>query len=322
MVKSRYRIKILVIFLLTIFCVGMLVFSTQKTNYELPLDLYSGSVKVLKEVRIREGSVEQGILDFENYEGRQLYFSSNHAYISKFDKQWKLIKSNKPLIEGITKPHIGILAKDQEAIWGGVIDLEDYPFISDTRIIKIDPKSLDILQTVNFSSISKYVDAFDVEGNEFWVAYKDFVKVYVLLGNEFKLERSYRVLTGTPQGLRLSEKYMCIVGESITMMLRGFENGIYCYERNNLNAFESSFLADLIVNIDKFLASINYRVNNKLINVYFSKQVNSPQKHWSYGFPIDNVDNEGFAFSSADNGIIWASDETGDTARQLQLVGF
>jgi hypothetical protein len=320
--KSRYRIKTLVIFLLTIFFMGILIFSTQKTNYELPLELYSGSVKVLKEVRIREGSVEQGILDFENYEGRQFYFSSNQANISKFDKQWKLIKSNKPLIEGITKPHIGILAEDHESIWGGVIDLEDYPYVSDTRIIKIDPKSLDILQIVNFSSISKYIDAFDIEGNEFWVAYKDFVKVYVLLDNEFKLLRSYRVLTGTPQGLRLSEKYMCIVGESITMMVRGFKNGIYCYNRNDLDEFKSSFLADLIVTIDKFLASINYRVNNNLINFYFSKQVNNPQKHWSYGFPIDNVDNEGFAFSSADNGIIWASDEIGDTARQLQLVGF
>jgi len=281
-----------------------------------------GSVEVLKEVRIKEGSVEQGVLYFENDEDRTLYFSSNQANISKFDAQWRLIKSNKPWIEGITKPHIGVLAKDHESIWGGVIDLDDYPYVSDTRIIKIDPTSLDVLQVVDFSSISKYVDAFDVVGNEFWVAYKDFVKVYSLSDNEFKLERSYRVLTGTPQGLRLSQYYMCIVGESITMMVRRFKNGIYCYARDDLIAFERSFFADLIVTIDEIIASINYRVNYSLINVYFSRQVNNPQKLWSFGFPLNNVDNEGFAFSSAEDGIIWVSDEIGDTARQLQLNGF
>jgi hypothetical protein len=322
MTKRRHRIKILAIFLFTTFFTGALIFSTQKINYELPPELYLGSVEVLKEVRIKEGSVEQGILYFDNDEDRQFYFSSNQANISKFDAQWNLIKSNKPRIEGIMKPHIGVLAKDQESIWGGVIDLDDYPNVSDTRIIKIDPTSLDVLQVVDFSSISKYVDAFDVDGNEFWVAYKDFVKVYSLIDNEFNLERSYRVLTGTPQGLRLSKNYMCIVGENTTIMLRRFKNGIYCYTRDDLIAFEHSFFADLIVTIDKILASINYRINYNLINVYFSRQVNNPQKLWSFGFPLDNVDNEGFAFSSAEDGIIWVSDEIGDTARQLQLNGF
>jgi hypothetical protein len=307
MTKRRHRIKILAIFLFTTFFTGALIFSTQKINYELPPELYLGSVEVLKEVRIKEGSVEQGILYFDNDEDRQFYFSSNQANISKFDAQWNLIKSNKPRIEGI---------------WGGVIDLDDYPNVSDTRIIKIDPTSLDVLQVVDFSSISKYVDAFDVDGNEFWVAYKDFVKVYSLIDNEFNLERSYRVLTGTPQGLRLSKNYMCIVGENTTIMLRRFKNGIYCYTRDDLIAFEHSFFADLIVTIDKILASINYRINYNLINVYFSRQVNNPQKLWSFGFPLDNVDNEGFAFSSAEDGIIWVSDEIGDTARQLQLNGF
>ena len=322
MTKRSSQIKILAIFLLTTFFAGALIFSTQKINYELPQELYLGSVEVLKEVRIKEGSVEQGVLYFENDEDRQFYFSSNQTNISKFDAQWRLIKSNKPWIEGITKPHIGVLAKDHESIWGGVIDLDDYPYVSDTRIIKIDPKSLDVLQVVDFSSISKYVDAFDVVGNEFWVAYKDFVKVYSLSDNEFKLERSYRVLTGNPQGLRLTKNHMCVVGESITMMVRRFKNGIYCYARDDLIEFERSFFADFVVTIDKVLASLNYRLNHKLFNVYFSRQVNNPQKLWSFGFPLDNVDNEGFAFSSAEEGIIWVSDEIGDTARQLQLNGF
>ena len=87
-------------------------------------------------------------------------------------------------------------------------------------------------------------------------------------------------------------------------------------------AFDHSFLADLAVTIDKVLASLNYRLNYRLFNVYFSRQVNKPQRFWPFGFPLDNVDNEGFAFSSAKDGIIWVSDEIGDTARQLQLNGF
>ena len=303
MTKRRHLIKVLAIFLLTTFFASVLIFFTQKINYELPPELYLGSVEVLKEVSIKKGSVEQGILYFDNYEDKQFYFSSNQANISKFGPQWNLIKSNKPRIEGITKPHIGILAKDQEFIWGGVIDLADYPYVSDTRIIKIDPRSLDVLRVVDFSSISKYVDAFDVDGNEFWVAYKDFVKVYSLIDNEFNLERSYRVLTGTPQGLRLSKNDMCIVGENTTMIVRKFQNGIYCYMRDDLIAFENSFFSDLIATIDKILASVNYRLNHKLFNVYFSRQVNKPQRFWSFGFPLDNVDNEGFAFSSAKDGI-------------------
>lgn len=301
---------------------GAFIFFTQKTNYKLPPNLYVGSVEVLEEVRIKEGSVEQGILYFDNYYDRQFYFSSNQANISKFDSQWNLIRNREPSIEGFTKPHIGILAKDQRYIWGGVIDLDDYPFVSDTRIIKIDPESLNILQVVDFRSISKYVDAFDVEGNEFWVAYKDFVKVYSLIDNEFELERSYRVLTGTPQGLRLTENYMCIVGENTTMMRRRFKNGIYCYERNNLIAFERSFFADLIVGVDNILASINYQFGYNILNIYFSKQVNEPQKLWPFGFPFDNVDNEGFSFSSAKDGIIWISDANGNTVRQIRLDGF
>ncbi len=301
---------------------GASIFFTQKTNYRLPPNLYIGSVEVLEEVRIKEGSVEQGILYFDDYNDRQFYFSSNQANISKFDPQWNLIRNRKPSIEGITKPHIGILAKDQRYIWGGVIDLEDYPFVSDTRIIKIDPEALNILQVIDFTSISKYVDAFDVDANEFWVAYKDFVKVYSLIDNEFKLERSYRVLTGTPQGLRLTKNYMCIVGENTTMMRRRFKNGIYCYQRNNLIAFESSFFADLIVGVDNILASINYQVGYNILNIYFSKQVNEPQKLWPFGFPPDNVDNEGFAFSSAKDGIIWISDANGNTVRQIRLDGF
>ncbi len=320
--KRRHRIKVFAIFLsTTCFTLAVLLF-TQKTNYELPPELYLGSVEVLTEVSIKEGSIEQGILYFENEGNENSYYSSNQSTVSKFDSQWTLIKSERPRVEGITKPHIGVLAKDEDFIWGGVIDLDDYPHASDTRIIKIDPKSLDVLQVVDFSSISKYVDAFDVEGNEFWVAYKDFVKVYSLLDGEFKLERSFRVLTGTPQGLRLTKTHMCVVGESITIMVRQFKNGIYCYARDNLLAFEHSFLADFVVTIDKILASLNYRLNHKLFNVYFSRQVNNPQRFWSFGFPLDSVDNEGFAFSSAKDGIIWVSDEIGDTARQLQLIGF
>ena len=79
------------------------------------------------------------------------------------------IDSSKPVIENISDPHIGILSTYEEYLWGGVIDLADYPYFSDTRIIKIDPKNLDLLSVYDFSSISKYIDAFDIENEEFWV---------------------------------------------------------------------------------------------------------------------------------------------------------
>ena len=320
--KWKHLIRLtLFLWLATLFALSF-IFVSQKEKYKLPQKLFFGSVEVLSEVPLNEGSIEQGVLYFEDTEKQKFYFSSNQSTVSKFDYQWNLIETANPEISGITRPHIGILARDKESIWGGVIDLDDYPYGSDTRIINFNPDSLDVLAILDFSPISKYVDAFDVEDNEFWIAYKDFVKVYLLTDGELELVKSFRVLTGTPQGLRLTKNKMCVVGESVTMMVRKLRNGIYCYSRDNLIAFESSFLASLIVFIDEVLYALNYRFNHELFNIYYSKQVNKPQSFWSFGFPQDNVDNEGFSFFSVKDGIIWVSDEIGDTARQLKLTGF
>ena len=310
--------------LVTLFSfIGVLIFGWQTRDFYVLDNLNVKAVKVMQEVKIKNGSIEQGILHFKAQGFKESYFSSNQAYISKFDLQWNLIGSYAPKINGMTEPHIGILSRSGDFIWGGVIDLKDYRARkSNTRIIKIDPKSLRILEVFEFSSISKYIDAFDVEGDEFWVGYKDFVKVYKLSDKQFHMVRSYRIHTGTPQGLRLSKDQMCIVGESVTMKTRGFQNGIYCYNRNELVEFQESVIENLKVFIDVVVSSLNYRLNLNFLNFHVSSQANVPQNFWSFGFPAGNVDNEGFSFLSERDGIIWISDVNGNVARKIILDDF
>ena len=116
------------------FLILTVLFIAQKQNYQFPDDLKLETVLKLDEVELTAGSLEQGILYYNPDKTKHFYFSSNQAQISKFDSNWNLIETSKPVIENISDPHIGILSTYEEYLWGGVIDLADYPYSSDTRI--------------------------------------------------------------------------------------------------------------------------------------------------------------------------------------------
>ena len=320
--KGLFLILSLTILILLIFFVR---FFLNMKPYEMLSEIKVHDIEVISEHEIKVGNLQQGIMiEKKGGDGELSYFSSNHPTIFKFDKEWDLVKSKQLSFRGVKEPHIGILGYDgrKENILAPVIDLSAYrKRMWNTRIVEIDPSSLEVVNEIDFSDFSRYVDAFDFHENEFWVSYKDFVSVYRLIDNEFSFSRRYKIYTGTSQGLRINKNRLCMVGENNLMRVRSLRDGIYCYELESLKPFEETLTFALFSKIESILSSLNYRLPISIFSRYHPSNLNIPQNLWAFGFPIESPDNEGFDFLN-ENGVIWISDVNGDMARKIKLIDY
>jgi len=276
------------------------------------------NVTVLSEIKVPVGSLQQGILACNGY------YSSNHQTLTMFDHDWNIIRARQMRFDGISRPHIGILSCSESGdIIAGVIDLDAYENGKrNTRIVLINPESFRVERAYDFSPHSKYVDAIVQYQGDFWVSYRNFITVYAV--NEFdKLikTRRYKIISGTAQGLRITQEGLYVVPENNLARIRGLSNGIYRYPFDSINEYDETLWNNVLSAVEMFASSIEYRFDLGVVNRFFAEGMNYPDVIWEFGFPVDRPDNEGFSFDPeiVEHNRVWISDVNGDTARNLIL---
>ena len=293
MIPIKYTISIITFVLV----VASITFMLSHVYYnKLPDDIRINDVDIISEIKIDKGSLQQGILWSAPF-----FFSSNHPMLYKFDSEFNLIASKRINIPGINKPHIGILSKKRNEIWGGVIDLDAYmQGESNTRLVKFNKQTLEIIKIYDFSKYSRYIDAIAIRGSNIWYSYHGFIHKLKFddQNNVLRLINSYRVSTGTVQGMRILEDKIFIIGENNTMKSKGYPDGIYSYHINDLKPYTKNMYNDLFSRLDEIVAAICYKTGLSIFNFRFTKQINEPTDVWPFGYPVGRVDNEGFSFVS------------------------
>jgi hypothetical protein len=297
------------------FLIVLLFFVTEE--YHLLQATQTREIELLSEISVPLGTLQQGILLKKDG-----YYSSNHAEIIHFDTQWRVSRRIIIEIDKMSRLHIGILSKERNGyLVAGIIDLDSYERReSNTRIVKINPIDFHIEQVINFSEHSKYIDAFIIYKNEYWVSYKNFISVYAESDpGVLNRLRRYKILTGTSQGIRIKGSKLYVIPENNLMRVRGMPNGIYAYTLDALVPYDESLLNSVTAFVESVASSINYRFPVDLFNRYFVSGMNMPDVVWEFGFPENDPDNEGFDFDPNFDRMIWVSDVNGDTARSILL---
>ena len=291
---------------------------------DLILSVDIQNAPLVEEIRVTDGSLEQGILKVANRNGG-LFFSSNHPAIYKYDADWNFVASHKYTIDGISKPHIGILSHYDGRLWAPVIGLDQYyKGEANTRLLELNIDDLKIVNVINTSKQMRYIDAFDFHKDQLYVSYKNWLAVYGIEDGHLIPIKRYRIATGTAQGLRFDKdgEKVCMIGENNLMRIRGLPDGLYCYRLGDLVEFNEKWYLNALGWVESIASSISYKFNMPILSRYLDYGMNFPSQVYRFGYPIGDPDNEGFAFLHEAETYIWVSDSHGQVARKLMLPKF